>query len=291
MGKWATQLILIALVGALIAWWLTRDPEPPRGSVRVDEILPERGAPSESAGASSSDRVEFRLPEVKTRKPAAAASPPPTDTRQFGVPKQWLLRGSASRNYELRSDRSNVFSGNASAILRSLDKEIQPNLTGSAVQAVRAAPYVGKRVQMTVAMRTEPLLGTNTLAWMYVTDPASVVIAYQVVAMRLEGERARGDWRRYRVVMDVPWHGEVLAYGFSIQGKGAVWVDDVRIDAVDLNVPLTGEQNSYQLGVIAQAVSAEGALANPSNLDFEDVQITRERQEGPPPDAINGTRF
>jgi hypothetical protein len=140
-------------------------------------------------------------------------------------------------------------------------------------------------------MRTEPALGTNTLVWMYVTDPARVVIAYQVAAMRLEGDRAKGDWRRYRVVMDVPWHGEVLAYGFSLQGRGSLWVDDVRLTAVDPNVPLTGLQNAYQLGVIAQAVSADGALANPSNLDFEDIQMTRERQEGPPRDTIDGTRF
>ena len=39
------------------------------------------------------------------------------------------------------------------------------------------------------------------------------------------------------------------------------------------------------------AISVDGALGHPANLDFEDVQITRERQPPPPRDDIKGTRF
>jgi hypothetical protein len=294
MGKRAAQLLLIAIAGALIAWWLTREPEPRARTpvVRTEVVAPSPAQePAQTAPSSASAR-SFKLPEMPAPKPEVrivAAPPPPPP---FGVPKDWLLRGSASKNYELRADRANVFSGNASVVLRSHEGEIQPNLTGSAVQAVLAAPYVGQRMQLSVAMRaTTPAGGPTAMAWMYVTDPARVVIAYQLVQMKLETNQPKGEWRRYRVVMDVPWHGEVLAYGFSLQGRGALWADDVRLTAVDPNVPLTGSQNAYQLGVIAQAVSADGALANPSNLDFEDILMTRERQESPPPDRIDATRF
>jgi hypothetical protein len=293
MGKRAAQLILIALAGALIAWWLTRDSEPAarKPVVRAEVITPSPAKqPAQASNAPRESR--FKLPDMPASKPQVKIVPAPPPPSPFAVPKNWHLRGSASKNYELRSDRASVFSGNASAVLRSHEGEVQPNLTGSAVQAVLAGPYVGQRVELTMAMRaTSPRDDPTAMAWMYVTDPARVVIAYQLVQMRIVSAQPKSEWRRYRVVMDVPWHGEVLAYGFSLQGRGALWVDDVRLTAVDPNVPLTGAQNSYQLGVIAQAVSADGALANPSNLDFEDVQVTRERQEGPPRDTIDGTRF
>ena len=82
-----------------------------------------------------------------------------------------------------------------------------------------------------------------------------------------------------------------MAYGFSLQGKGKLWADDVKLVPVDNNVPTTGTQNSHQLGVIAQAVSLDGALANPINLDFEDTLTTRERQPEAPADSIRGTRY
>lgn len=295
MRKRATQLLLIALAGAFIAWWLTGDREPPprKPVVRAEVVATPAGAPQPVRSAAASvpaERPGFRLPEMPKPQPKPAANPAPTPA-EFGVPKDWLLRGSASKNYELRTDKGSVFSGNASVVLRSHEGEIQPNLTGSAVQAVLAAPWVGKRVEMTVAMRATSPYDPLAMAWMYVTDPARVVIAYQLVQMRVDGGLPKSEWRRYRVVMDVPWHGEVLAYGFSLQGRGALWADDVRITAIDPNIPLTGAQNSYQLGVIAQAVSADGALANPSNLDFEDIMMTRERQAPAPRDTIDATRF
>jgi len=294
MGKRAAQLILIALAGALIAWWLTRETEPAdrKPVVRAQVVSQSPAQQSVQADASAPRQSNFKLPEMPASKPQVKSAAPPAPPPPFGVPKDWHLRGSASKNYELRTDRAIVFSGNASAVLRSHEGEIQPNLTGSAVQAVLAGPYVGQRVQLSLAMRaTAPGGNPIAMAWMYVTDPARVVIAYQVVPMRLVADQSKSEWHRYRVVMDVPWHGEVLAYGFSLQGRGSLWVDDVRLTAVDVNVPLTGTQNGHQLGVIAQAVSKDGALANPSNLDFEDILMTRERQEPPPRDTIDGRRF
>ncbi len=199
------------------------------------------------------------------------------------------VAGKRRENYELRSDQAIAFAGNYSAVLSSHDKEVQPNLTGSAVQAVLAAPYVGTRMELTAALRVEGQRGVSGSLWIYVTDPARVVIAYQIVGM--SPAQPTGEWQRYRIVMDVPWNGEVMAYGFSLQGKGKLWADDVKLAPVDINVPITGTQNSHQLGVIAQAVSLDGALANPINMDFEDTLTTRERQPEAPPDTIRGTRY
>jgi len=289
MSNRVIQLVLVGLAGAFLAWLLMRedDPEPlPRreAAPRLEPRFAEP-APATPLPAQGPDRVTFRLPKMASATPEQAPAPPPPPT--FKIPKDWQLRGSGSRNYELRSDGDLVFTGNHSAMLASHDKEVQPNLSGSGVQAALAGPFAGTRVQLSAMLRSENVRAGGL--WMYVTDPGRVVIAYQIA--QLTPERDGGEWTRYRVVMDVPWHAELIAYGFTLQGRGKLWVDDMHLTPVDINVPQTGPQNNHQLGVIAQAVSVDGALANPANLDFEDIQVTRERQADAPPDQINGTRF
>ena len=291
MNNRVVQVVLIGLVGAFLGWWLMRGDEPARKGVeRVEEVLPPgtpvKPAPAPTAPSGTSPTVTFRLPKVAAARGEAA--PPPPKPATLRIPNNWLLRGSASKNYELRSDGDTVFTGNFSAMLSSHDKDVSPNLSGSGVQAVLAAPYVGTRVELSAMLRGEGMRNAGSV-WMYVTDPSRVIIAYQVAQMNPTADP--GEWGRYGVVMDIPFHGEVVAYGFTLQGKGKLWVDDVHLRVVDNAVPVTGPQNLHQVGVIAQAVSVDGALANPTNLDFEDVQITRERQPPPPPDEIKGTRF
>jgi hypothetical protein len=285
------QLVVFALVGAFLAWLLMREEEPapqvaPKATIRPVEI-PAQSAEAQPTPSGTQGHVVFRLPKMASAARGEEAPPPPKP-EAIQIPKDWLLRGSASKNYELRSDRETVFTGNFSALLSSHDKDVSPNLSGSGIQAVLAASYIGTRMELSAMLRGAGMRNAGSV-WMYVTDPSRVIIAYQVAQMSPSAEV--GEWTRYRVVMDIPFHGEVLAYGFTLQGKGKLWVDDVHLRAVDNDVPVTGPQNVHQVGVIAQAVSADGALANPTNLDFEDIQITRERQPPPPPDEIKGTRF
>jgi hypothetical protein len=289
MGKRALQVIAFALLGALIALWLADDdadapPIPtsptPRPTVRVEQLPPVQSSQQGDGG--------FRLPPMPAPLPEPRSSSLPEQDPLFAIPRNWDLRGSAARNYELRSDRR-AFAGNYSAVLSSHTKDIQPNLTGSAVQAIVATPYAGTRLEFSASLMSDEPRGETGSIWVYVTDPARVVIAYQ--AARTGPSQVPGQWQRYRVVLDVPWHAEVIAYGFSLQGKGKLWADDIKLTPVDTNVPITGRENNHQLGVIAQAVSLDGALANPNNLDFEDIQMTRERQPQAPPDELKGTRF
>ncbi len=292
MNNRVLQLVLFALAGAFFAWLLMREDEPAPETPRTASIAspiasPTKPVQAEAAPSAAQGRVVFRLPKMASPR-AQEPSPPPPKPATIQIPKDWLLRGSGSKNYELRSDRDTAFTGNFSAMLSAHEKDVSPNLSGSAIQAVLAAPYIGTRVELSAVLRGEGLRNAGSV-WMYVTDPSRVIIAYQVAQMSPTTDM--GEWTRYRVVMDVPFHGEVLAYGFTLQGKGKLWADDLRLRVVDNAVPVTGPQSLQQVGVIAQAVSVEGALANPANLDFEDVQITRERQPPPPPDEIKGTRF
>ncbi len=293
MNNRVVQLVLFAVVGAFLAWLLMREDEPAPEVARTAVVrpvaIPPTPAPAsrEPARSASPPQVVFQLPRMAAASGREVAAPAPKPV-EIHIPNDWLLRGSASQNYELRADRATAFTGNYSALLRAYDKDVSPNLSGSAIQAVLASPYIGKRIELTAMLRGEGLRNAGS-AWMYATDPSRVIIAYQVAQMNPGIDPA--EWTRYRVVMDVPFHGEVLAYGFTLQGKGKLWVDDVHLRVVDDSVPVNDPKSLHQIGVIAQAVSVDGALAHPANLDFEDVQITRERQPPPPRDEIKGTRF
>jgi hypothetical protein len=294
MKNRVVQLVLIALVGMTLGWLIMRDdqepePEPPRAAVSPPTPAPAMPG-SQPNAAPERGKVTFQLPKMKVPKAQAVPPPAPKPSGTIRFPKDWLLRGSGSKNYELRSDGATVFTGNASALLMSHDKDVSPNLSGSGIQAVLASNYAGTRVELSAMLRGAEMRSAGAgSVWMYVTDPSRVIVAYQVVKMSPVADSS--EWARYRVIMDVPFHGEVLAYGFTLQGKGKLWVDDVHLRIVDNAIPLTGPQTAHQLGVIAQAVSADGALPNPANLDFEDVEVSRERQPPPPTDEINATRF
>jgi hypothetical protein len=291
MNNRVVQLALVAFVAAFLAWWLMREDEPePAPPPAASRSAPEPERPAaEPAHSDRPPKVTFKLPKLASAQGKSESDPQPQKpSGKIQIPRDWLLRGSASKNYELRSDRDTAFAGNYSAVLIAHDKDVSPNLSGSGIQAVLASPYVGTRVELSAMLRGEGLRTAGTI-WMYVTDPSRVIIAYQVAQMSARVDQ--GEWTRYRVIMDIPFHGEVLAYGFTLQGKGKLWADDVHLRVVDHDTPLTGPPDAHEIGVIAQAVSVDGALANPANLDFEDVEVTRERQPPPPPDEINATRF
>ncbi len=47
------------------------------------------------------------------------------------------------------------------------------------------------------------------------------------------------EWSRRSVVFDVPEGAAQLDIGFALSGPGAIWADDLSIEVVDVNTPLT----------------------------------------------------
>src|SRR4051812_3711208 len=103
MGKRLLQLVVIAFLGAFVAWWLASDdPDPPppappqaRPTVRVEPLPPAAPAPAPQSA------VTFRLPQMAPPLPEPGSALALEQDAQFAVPVNWSLRGSAARNYEL----------------------------------------------------------------------------------------------------------------------------------------------------------------------------------------------
>ena len=70
--------------------------------------------------------------------------------------------------------------------------------------------------------------------------------------------KGTSDWKRYEIVLDVPEQAQEIAFGLLLTGGGQVWMDDLKFEVVGKDVATTGPS------------STKGALAGPTNLNFEE---------------------
>jgi|GEM_PF-2104987 len=298
MGSRAIQVVILVGLGLVAGWLLHRGnraaapvvetsaPAPPPPDISPEPPPP---APAEPPA------VRYNLPSVAP--PAAvpdpqapSGEPRPAESPKRFVPKDWLLRGATPEGYEIASDRMVIFSGNASVSLGSLNEAQANRNSATVLQTALAAPYLGKRVELSAYLRAEGTRGYNTGFWFRAIDPANVVIAYD--SSDLAAVQYADEWHQHRLVMDIPWNASEIAYGFSIAGPGKLWVDDVHVSVVDKAIPTTSRnQHVRNIGTIVQQESPDGPRARPSNLDFEEIVEERGKPRPPAPDSIKGRRF
>jgi hypothetical protein len=206
------------------------------------------------------------------------------------VPVGWLLRGTAPQNYDLLSDRKQVLSGEASALLKSHEGSISPGLGGSILQTASAAPFLGKRVEVSAYLRAEEVRDHAVALGFTASDANDLLLASDTTQRQFP--KITSDWTRVSLVIDVPWAAAKVRYWVGLGGKGAVWVDDVRIIPVDRTVrAVTLSRPPLQIGQPLQPVSDEELFAQPQNLGFEDtvtVDGATLRQAAPP--SVTGIR-
>src|SRR5262249_5839055 len=141
----------------------------------------------------------------------------------------------------------------------------------SLMQAVVAAPWLGKRVVFSVSYKMR-YRWQDLEIWLRALDGSNVVIAYDAVHVHY----TTAEWKKATVALDIPWSASEIAYGANLRGVGSVWIDAARLDVVDKSVPVVTGNYPAQLGVVAQDASVNGPLGMPSNMDFEDVVVADE---------------
>jgi hypothetical protein len=74
------------------------------------------------------------------------------------------------------------------------------------------------------------------------------------------------DWAEHSLVLDVPQEAATVSFGFTLVGSGQVWADDLSLEEVGPEVPVTG-------------VRRMPLPQRPANLGFE---LTAEPATAPP---------
>jgi hypothetical protein len=138
------------------------------------------------------------------------------------------------------------------------------------MQQCGAKPYCGKRLRVTGYARSKDVEDWAGL-WVRVDGLEKTAVAFDNMMKRpIKGST---DWTKYTIVLDVPEDAAVLAFGVLMAGKGQVWIDDLKFEAVGQDVEPTGlevQPQDYPAEVKDKVRETVEALPKePSNLDFE----------------------
>lgn len=201
-----------------------------------------------------------------------ADPPPAADSMKPGLPRGWFGRPFGAGEYPTGLDTKTVKAGKAAAFIRA-DK---PGNGAVLTQMVAAGDFKGKRVRLSAQVKTrgaDPGAGL----WMRVDTADGFVALDNMGDRKVAGDT---DWATAEVVVEVPEKATALAYGVILYGgKGTVWIDEVKLEAVGKDVKLTVEPSDPK----GQGVEDAGQLPpKPSNLGFEDGQQEEARVEAKP---------
>jgi len=51
--------------------------------------------------------------------------------------------------------------------------------------------------------------------------------------------KGTADWQKYDLVLDVPVETYQIVFGVNLRGHGQIWIDDIKLENVGLDVPTT----------------------------------------------------
>ncbi|GAB3267363.1 hypothetical protein [Chitinimonas naiadis] len=163
------------------------------------------------------------------------------------LPKGWMLGGRKVSHYQAALDTRTTLSGHGAGTL--WNNQDRGEGFGSLLTAFDPADYAGKRVRLSGWLRYRNVTGWTGL-WMRADSPDKFGSAfYNSQDLHLHGSR---DWTEYSVVLDIPAQAERLTYGVLLDGQGQVWLDRMRFEVVDEQVPVSvqapgeGEKMSRQ---------------------------------------------
>jgi hypothetical protein len=113
---------------------------------------------------------------------------------------------------------------------------------GNVMQRIDAGPFRGKRVRYRAAVRAEvDGKGNEAHLWLRVDRP-------EIDGLRTVGffdnmhnrPITKETWDYYEIVGDIEKDAESINLGMFLLGRGRAWVDDVSLEVVDQEVPVTG---------------------------------------------------
>jgi hypothetical protein len=178
----------------------------------------------------------------------------------------WTLRSYAPDDYEVGIDHLSFHGGRGSGYVEyTVDPMVVHPRRGPAflIQAFKADRFRGERIRVTAYLRSVRAHG----------DPYLWIRAEGSTRMEQYGliPDTKGDssgWVRQECVVDIAQSDTVIAIGAAMGWRGTIWLDDVWIEMVGKDVPLSGLPGR---GTTSLRTMNLGKLPDgPVNLNFEE---------------------
>jgi erythromycin esterase len=184
-----------------------------------------------------------------------------------GLPDGWGGGASSTSSYQIGVNRTTRHGGGAAAYIKSVSSA--PTSFATINQGLNASPYRGKRLRWSAWVMTQSVNGSDVGLWMRV-DGADVTTAFDNMSSRpLSGT---ADWHQVSIVLDVAPSALGIAVGALMNGTGTLLVDDVRLEVVGTDVPVTALGGGTPTSDSATVAAFYGRSPSaPVNADFEGV--------------------
>ena len=154
------------------------------------------------------------------------------------VPSGWQAFTDGTIDYAVRSDVARREGGQGFAGVTIKSNVASPRGTGMLAQSIRADAYRGKRVRLSGYLKAIGINEGTAELWMRVDGEGVVQTSDYMQNRPLMGTR---DWGREEIVLDIPQNAIGITFGFLLSGSGQVWLDDLQMEVVGDDVPVTGK--------------------------------------------------
>jgi beta-lactamase regulating signal transducer with metallopeptidase domain len=199
-------------------------------------------------------------------KAVSLVKPTNLDFRQ-GI-SAWKISGESGNGSDYRIG-ADTHSSTDGAVAFVTARNSNPRGDGALAQTCRADAYRGKRIRYSALVRTE---GVEQDADFFLhLDAPDRVRTWNNLTIK-----GTTDWKRYEYVADVAPNNQGFIFGVVLEGKGKVWLKDVRFEVVDQSVPLSQVGNDFpitdgqaQADTATNQDMAQGMPDQPVNFQFK----------------------
>ncbi len=181
----------------------------------------------------------------------------------------WMATAGTS-SYRIGIDRSVKHSGTGAGHITAI--EANPSNFAIVMQTIRADDFRGKRVRFSAYLRTQGAAGSGAGLWLRVDANGGAAALDNMSTRRVTRNT---EWTRVECVLDVGDDAVGLAMGLLYGGPGEVWIDDVSLEIVGTDVPVTAtdfQPRTNPANAASQRDMYAKYPARPANLDFERIR-------------------
>jgi hypothetical protein len=182
---------------------------------------------------AEAERIKAETAKVLSELNLKSSSPITKNSRKD--PNGWFKAGSDPGDYDTGIDQNEIFRGNPSCYIKSRGS---PRGFGTIMQMFKATSYLGKRVKLTGAAKSENV-EQGAGFWMRVDGHAGTGRPLSFDNMQDRPIKGTTGWTKYQIVLDVPEESVHIAFGLLLDGPGHVWMSNVQFESVSLNTPTT----------------------------------------------------